>query len=116
MNEGISSNGFERITAHIEDHSLLAMIQVFMGRGLHINGSDFEETMQCMCYACNGIDNNVTTSTNTEYAIITKHKLIRVQEIDKWMSHYHQQIREEDSHAASCYLGCIIMAMNFRKK
>ena len=83
MNEGIASNEFECITTHVEDHLLLEVIQVFMGRGLHINGSYFEEAMQCMYSTFNGIDNNVIVSTNAEYEIIAKNKLIRVQEIDK---------------------------------
>ena len=83
MNEGIASNEFECITTHVEDHLLLEVIQVFMGRGLHINGSDFEEAMPCMCSTFNGIDNNFITSTNAEYEISTRHKFIRVQEIDE---------------------------------
>ena len=59
-----------------------------MRRGLHINKSYFEESMQCMHSSCNSVDNNVITSANSEYEISAKHKLIRTQEIDKWTSHY----------------------------
>ena len=45
MNEDIVSDGFERITAHVEDHFLLLVIQAFIGRGLHITRSDFEHAI-----------------------------------------------------------------------
>ena len=116
MNEDIASHGFERVTAHEEDHLLLVVIQAFVVRGLHINGSDFKEVMKCMYSMHNVIDNNVITWTNAEHKISTKHTLIRVQEIDTWMSCYNQQIREVDLHVASCYLGCSFMVTNVRKK
>ena len=77
MKKGIASNGFERITAHVEDHLILALIQAFRGRDLFIDLSDYEESMQCTYSTLNGVKDNFISPTNDECEISAKEKLIR---------------------------------------